>query len=803
MAANGGQATDASSDSHKETEDHSLLNKPINVGISGIQHVVHCLQRGTPEIRDLLLNECSLIYECKVCMSLHRSLVNFLAHKRTYCKQHLCETMMLFHAEDIEKETVIVQPEDPDSDISPAKDCLLSEIEHLEYNDQLEVGHQAPNILQPLHNSTKKVPTTARMPQPPMPALCSTEVLDSVEHLIKRRVVPSVKESAEELALELERIPSNPNAMFQRRLGDRKHEPEVNGDTNVPDEVLEADENSGSNQGYDSENNVHVDKLRGRTDCDIDTKTCLVCKTRYVSLKTLSFHMRNIHATVRTFYQCPYCEASFSQSWGVTRHLMQVHKRSRTQVTTIKPEVRRKTVNKVEDIVKDRQHFHNEKRSQSPSVVAATKTVKGGSVVKMEKASVGAFPCRKCGKSFNMKSAMAGHTSHCLRKKTKKVAATTNKVSKVAAATAEDNLPTPSPPTPPTPPPPVLSSVATRPKRLVKKRDTGDFVSGGRRVNVAQKKIERLEAPVAQPKNANKEVYTQHLQQIESIINVPKLKCLKCVRKFSSISNLRRHTAIHLGWNRYKCCHCEYQSYTRSDCRSHIKRVHTEIKSSPNELDKMVIDLFVPQPRSRPVSKRSTKAGSSSSSPEPKPGSRARRSPSLTSSPKTAKTKTASPKVVPGSRSSRKTVVEKKPQVPLRPSTTKASTDSMLTLVTRASSYMKPNMAMHLLQREKEKEKVAVRKKTKSSPNVSPGSREIKVNKGKTKAPKVNNEDDGDDEGVECKAKDSVVMEDLVIESCIVQEEHPHGCEEFVAEMMDMDATPSDLDDDWITNLCQ
>jgi hypothetical protein len=35
------------------------------------------------------LNECNLIYECKTCIGLFRSLANFVAHKRTFCRNKI------------------------------------------------------------------------------------------------------------------------------------------------------------------------------------------------------------------------------------------------------------------------------------------------------------------------------------------------------------------------------------------------------------------------------------------------------------------------------------------------------------------------------------------------------------------------------------------------------------------------------------------------------------------------------------------------------------------------------------------
>lgn len=41
----------------------------------------------------MLSNECDIIYECKVCRNLFRSLANFISHKRIYCKTTYCSSL--------------------------------------------------------------------------------------------------------------------------------------------------------------------------------------------------------------------------------------------------------------------------------------------------------------------------------------------------------------------------------------------------------------------------------------------------------------------------------------------------------------------------------------------------------------------------------------------------------------------------------------------------------------------------------------------------------------------------------------
>lgn len=63
-------------------------------------------------------------------------------------------------------------------------------------------------------------------------------------------------------------------------------------------------------------------------------------------------------------------------------------------------------------------------------------------------------------------------------------------------------------------------------------------------------------------------------KKVASIVNLQKLQCLPCKRKFTSVNNLRRHAAIHIGWNRYQCKLCDYKCFVKCDCVAHCNKVH-------------------------------------------------------------------------------------------------------------------------------------------------------------------------------------------------------------------------------------
>ena len=78
------------------------------------------------QVVDVLLNECSIIYECKVCFNLFRSISNFISHKRTFCKNK--SQKVLHHFNNPDQETadklVIVQPEPVETVFPGMQRCL-------------------------------------------------------------------------------------------------------------------------------------------------------------------------------------------------------------------------------------------------------------------------------------------------------------------------------------------------------------------------------------------------------------------------------------------------------------------------------------------------------------------------------------------------------------------------------------------------------------------------------------------------------------------------------------------------------
>lgn len=121
--------------------DHTILKPPIQTTITGLKQAIHALENSTPEIRDYMIHECNLIYECKACLNMFRSLANFIAHKRTFCRTKHRFLRHLPRGEgDVSPDlpssisTVIVQAEEPIDTIVPTTDFDL-----MDYYPSLEL----------------------------------------------------------------------------------------------------------------------------------------------------------------------------------------------------------------------------------------------------------------------------------------------------------------------------------------------------------------------------------------------------------------------------------------------------------------------------------------------------------------------------------------------------------------------------------------------------------------------------------------------------------------------------------------
>jgi len=105
--------------------DLSQLKPPIRTSVSGTKQIIHAMESGTGEIKNYLLNEINLMYECKTCFSVFRSVANLVAHKRTFCKAKYDGLTHMYKDKEgkdaTEMQTVIIEAEPVDCVIEDDK----------------------------------------------------------------------------------------------------------------------------------------------------------------------------------------------------------------------------------------------------------------------------------------------------------------------------------------------------------------------------------------------------------------------------------------------------------------------------------------------------------------------------------------------------------------------------------------------------------------------------------------------------------------------------------------------------------
>lgn len=106
----------------------------------------------------------------------------------------------------------------------------------------------------------------------------------------------------------------------------------------------------------------------------------------------------------------------------------------------------------------------------------------------------------------------------------------------------------------------------------------------------AEDESDEEDIAVATSSNMNNDVphescaRTENENKLSALSNMKKLQCLTCRKKFKSLGNLRRHVAMHIGWNRFRCIICDFRCFSKCDCISHALSMHLD----PWEKDKAV-----------------------------------------------------------------------------------------------------------------------------------------------------------------------------------------------------------------------
>ncbi|XP_037793079.1 uncharacterized protein LOC119588506 [Penaeus monodon] len=337
-----------------EDPDYSILKKSINASANGVANLAKLLVTGTKEVQNLILNECDVILECKVCNNLFRSVVNFLAHKRIYCQEEYADVRSLFHKDNVQgitshSRTVVVEPEpppdtpqhlQPDPSTS-ASNTLTVPVRSGAQRSERRSG--IDSIARRLANKRKQH------------SLSSSTYTGSSDYYQRISEINNKRDKlSRDCSVVLEDIGGVANAMYQTYVPPSKPSP-VSTIRNLIDEVSEHEKGLTVAINENGEimktaagnvTNMEVEQTPSNADASKEI-ICRLCNTRFATQKTLSVHQRTQHGYERNIYCCPICQTTFLNILSVVKHLQKVHKKTKTQIERLRKVIKKNMYKKM------------------------------------------------------------------------------------------------------------------------------------------------------------------------------------------------------------------------------------------------------------------------------------------------------------------------------------------------------------------------------------------------------------------------------------------------------------------------
>ncbi|XP_043471209.1 uncharacterized protein LOC122504260 [Leptopilina heterotoma] len=611
--------------------DLSELQKPIKISASSLKDAAKLLETGTPEVKSLLSHEVNLLYECRICRSIFRSLVNLISHKRIFCRQKYngCGNRSREYENSINATTENLENSELDQ-------ITLDSFVNLSKNDRI-LRSQAPVKS---NNKTDLTSVVHMLQKKQEGKLVDVSTENSELHTEETncdQVVLQVLDSKRAAYQTLIQPNSSPVDLMENQVI------ELENILNQDSVVLRAD---GQFEKSDSPVQFYGDDESNRLVCEI-------CSLTFTTQKTFDSHFRIKHAAVRDCYLCPCnsCTASFSSTMGVKRHLTNVHKKIGQELKTLSQQIEKRTV-----------------RSKPLTVVGNKKPKKPENFNNLVDNSLetqqwvesidsqALHECISCGEIFNDKSELVIHLKNCLGSDEERI----NYLLYENDAELKENvindteiaeIPVLSlPDTKPNSPTRVMPEISSGkeclpirvqaisriseeewskiPSRTFQNEDiTAEaptkFNNNKERI-ICPKKTnkpsiteilpvenylldlehsrkrksafsdinntvigEKLKKLTCQENETDKETAkksqnqsSQHFSAtLASISDHTKLECIACRLNFSNITSLNRHMEGHLKVNRFQCNKCDYKSTSRNDCVGHCNRVHNAMNN--------------------------------------------------------------------------------------------------------------------------------------------------------------------------------------------------------------------------------
>ncbi|XP_029672292.1 zinc finger protein 800 isoform X2 [Formica exsecta] len=653
--------------------DLSSLRKPIDTSVSDLCQVSKLLENGTDEVKSILSYECNIIYECRTCHSLFRSIVNLISHKREYCRTKFDITLhrnILHNYNHSSKESIIQICKTNQKKI---KDSVK--------NDRILRSQVSKE------SHKKDLSTVIEM--------LNKKREESMDSNVSSESGNTIFNAPSNQHIYLESINTNNSALYQTvkssntmvdtmdlmkgqvaKLQDRIDENTIILKEQTLENQLEKSDSPIQMDMSDEENELLAHRL------STNNLACTICNAKFSTKKTLTVHMKTLHTSQRICYPCPCCTSTFANTWSVYRHLYKVHRKTNEQVRKLRSHIQEKAFHRETTVMEGLENVRAIKASALDNITMKNSDKTQKSINDIE-STVELQNCGRRKKRFKTRVPFSTPLQYCqtpiaacnettttirqsnetladstcdkmCEKEDVDAAATTIveqsdihsgcassspeiceenetsiRVQRISSLSKEDwdmlqkdlnypvkcnsvdnnndlhkttplitqnidnsklqssenenednsmsntNLQSSEV---------VCTNISEINSVIVKIKNNKGKISDHQSDEMLLTELKERDVIEIQEDNSklesscsiqsNEKSQTLLMEKIATIANFQKLQCLLCKRKFTSMPNLRRHMATHIGWNRYRCKLCDFKCFVKCDCVAHCNKIH-------------------------------------------------------------------------------------------------------------------------------------------------------------------------------------------------------------------------------------
>ncbi|XP_030760454.1 uncharacterized protein LOC115885627 isoform X2 [Sitophilus oryzae] len=369
-----------------DQNDFSHLRKPIETSVNSITQVVSLLENATAEVKNFVMYECDIMYECRTCRTIFRSIANFILHKRNFCKDLFNPLVYRNNNINTYQEKIQCNNEETIPSTKETQPSLEKIVDKLRKRDQLR--QEANKIF--------------------VADLTNDPDSGKIKNMDDREVIGSNLND-----IILEKIDTNNSGVFQtvlRRssdsdISDKDKVESIKTEIMENHKIIENDVPMLNSKGY----------VCGVTNCKGDqieiypnyTLNCEQCTQKFSTHKSLTNHIKSVHNPSRLVYLCPLCKDGFANPWCVYRHLSKVHRTSNKQIRRMRDQINNSFIS----------------RGEMESIYKKKSVESSGESVNSENQWINnieednAFQmCAGCGKRFERKAALHSHSKMCAKR---------------------------------------------------------------------------------------------------------------------------------------------------------------------------------------------------------------------------------------------------------------------------------------------------------------------------------------------------------------------------------------------------